>query len=151
MLIDRAEILTLIPHRGAMCLLDGVLAWDAASIVCTSMTHRDPGNPLRRRDRLAALAACEYGAQAMAVHGGLLARAAGRQAPPAYLAALRDARLYIDRLDTVEDLLTVSAERLLGNDPDNPGNAVYQCRVDAADRVLAQARITIITRPEFTL
>ena len=36
-----------IPHRGAMCLLDGVLEWDARHIVCRASSHRDAANPMR--------------------------------------------------------------------------------------------------------
>src|SRR5437762_13790353 len=91
--IHNAEIRTLIPHSGSMCLLDSVTQWDDRSIVCVTNTHRDPANPLRRAGRLSALHAFEYGAQAAAVHGGLRARSAGATAPPGYLAALRNARL----------------------------------------------------------
>src|SRR5438046_8929376 len=89
--IDKAEIRRLIPHAGTMCLLDSVLGWDDESIVCTTNTHRNKANPLRRDGRLSALHALEYGAQAAAFNGGLRARAAGPTAPPCYLAALRDA------------------------------------------------------------
>src|SRR5881398_1435622 len=73
--IDKAEIRRLIPHAGTMCLLDSVLGWDDESIVCTTNTHRDEANPLRRDGRLSALHALEYAAQAAAIHGGLRARA----------------------------------------------------------------------------
>ena len=72
--INKAEIRTLIPHSGLMCLLDEVTQWDDRSITCITNTHRDPANPLRRDGRLSALHAFEYGAQAAAVHGGLRAR-----------------------------------------------------------------------------
>ena len=75
--INKAEIRTLIPHSGLMCLLDEVVQWDDRSIACVSNTHRDPANPLRRQGRLSAVHAFEYGAQAAAIHGGLRARAAG--------------------------------------------------------------------------
>jgi predicted hotdog family 3-hydroxylacyl-ACP dehydratase len=75
--IKKAEIRTLIPHSGLMCLLDEVTEWDQRSIVCITNTHRDPVNPLRREGCLAAVHAFEYGAQAAAVHGGLRARLAG--------------------------------------------------------------------------
>ena len=42
--LGRDEILALIPHGGAMCLLDVLLNWDADHITCLS--HR-AGNPLR--------------------------------------------------------------------------------------------------------
>src|SRR5437016_14442319 len=110
--IAKAEIRTLIPHAGLMCLLDRVLAWDDESIVCTSQTHRDPDNPLRRDGRLSALHAFEYGAQAAGVHGGLRARLMGMAAPQFYLAALRDAHLQVMRLDDIDSPLEVRAQRV---------------------------------------
>jgi predicted hotdog family 3-hydroxylacyl-ACP dehydratase len=141
-LIDKAEIRKLIPHSAAMCLLDGVIQWDDQSIFCISNTHRDPANPLRRQGRLSALHAFEYGAQAAAVHGGLRARTAGTIAPPGYLVALRDARLYVAGLDDVTSPLWIAANRLFGDS----ANTVYQCRVSASDAPLAEARITIMLR-----
>ena len=44
MLIDRAGIAARIPHQGRMCLLDGVLEWDAERIRCCATSHRDPAN-----------------------------------------------------------------------------------------------------------
>src|SRR6476660_9989100 len=99
--INKAEIRTLVPHSGLMCLLDEVTQWDDRSIVCVTNTHRDPVNPLRRDGHLSALHAFEYGAQAAAVHGGLHARSVGTTAPHGYLAALRDARLHVTRLHDI--------------------------------------------------
>ena len=140
--IDKAEIRTLIPHAGLMCLLDSVLAWDDESIICTSQTHRDPDNPLRRHGRLSALHAFEYGAQAAGVHGGLKARSVGMAAPPFYLVALRDAHLQVTRLDDIDSPLEVRAQRVFGD----ASNAIYECRVLAADALLADARITFMLR-----
>src|SRR2546430_3058244 len=140
--IDKAEIRTLVPHAGSMCLLDNVLDWDDESIVCVTNTHRDPANPLRRDGRLSALHALEYGAQAAAVHGGLRARAASATAPRCYLAALRDAHLHIARLDDLASPLEVRAQRLFGE----AGNTIYQCDVSASDVRVADARVTIMLR-----
>ena len=140
--IHNAEIRTLIPHSGSMCLLDSVTQWDDRSIVCVTNTHRDPANPLRRAGRLSALHAFEYGAQAAAVHGGLRARSAGATAPPGYLAALRNARLHATRLDDIASPLEIFASRLFGDS----ANTVYECRVSAGDIVIAEGRITIMQR-----
>jgi predicted hotdog family 3-hydroxylacyl-ACP dehydratase len=140
--IDKSEIRTLIPHTGLMCLLDSVIKWDDRSIVCTSDTHHDPANPLRRDGRLSAVHAFEYGAQAAAVHGGLRARSAGEIAPPGYLAALRDANLHMMRLDDIPLPLQVYACRLFGDNV----NTVYECRISAGDVLLADGRITIMLR-----
>jgi predicted hotdog family 3-hydroxylacyl-ACP dehydratase len=140
--ISKAEIRTLIPHSGSMCLLDSVTEWDDRSIVCTSNTHRDPANPLRRDGQLSAVHAFEYAAQTAAVHGGLRARSVGVTAPPGYLAALRDARFHVMRLDDVASPLQICASRLFGE----AANTVYECRVSAGDVLLAEGRITIILR-----
>jgi predicted hotdog family 3-hydroxylacyl-ACP dehydratase len=141
-LIDQSEIRRLIPHAGSMCLLDKVVAWDDESIVCTSNTHRDPINPLRRGQRLSAVHAFEYGAQAAAVHGGLRARATGKTAPPGFLAALRDAKLYAAYLDDLISPLEILARRLFGDS----ANTVYECRISAGPVLLAEGRISIIER-----
>ena len=141
-LIGKAEIRTLIPHSDLMCLLDSVIEWDDQSIICISNTHRDPANPLRREGQLSTVHAFEYGAQAAAVHGGLRARAAGMTAPPGYLAALRDAHLYVARLDDAASPLQVCARRLFGE----AANTIYECRISADGILLAEGRITIILR-----
>ena len=97
--LGRDEILTLIPHGGAMCLLDEVLDWDAAAIHCLSHRYRAPDNPLRRADgTLGSACGIEIAAQAMAVHGRLTAPAEGTPVP-GYLVSLRDVRLASPRLD----------------------------------------------------
>jgi predicted hotdog family 3-hydroxylacyl-ACP dehydratase len=142
MRINKAEIRTLIPHSGLMCLLDEVTQWDDGSITCVTNTHRDSANPLRRGGRLSVVHAFEYGAQAAAVHGGLRARSVGGTAPPGYLAALRDARLHVVFLDDIGSPLQVCANRLFGDG----ANTVYECRVLADNALLANGRVTIIQR-----
>jgi predicted hotdog family 3-hydroxylacyl-ACP dehydratase len=140
--ISKAEIRTLIPHSDLMCLVDEVLQWDDRLIVCASNTHRDPANPLRRQGRLSAVHAFEYGAQAAAVHGGLRARIAGAIAPPGYLAALRDGRFHVTRLDFIHLPLRISATRLYGE----RANTVYEFVLSAATVVVAEGRVTIVER-----
>ena len=41
MAVTKAEIAGLIPHAGAMCLLDGVVEWDATHICSVSRSHHD--------------------------------------------------------------------------------------------------------------
>jgi predicted hotdog family 3-hydroxylacyl-ACP dehydratase len=125
-----------------MCLLDEVTQWDDQSITCVSNTHGELANPLRRGERLSAVHAFEYGAQAAAVHGGLLARATGTTAPPGYLASVRDARLYAAFLDEIAAPLQIRATHLFGDG----ANAVYECRISSGDTLIAQGRITIIQR-----
>ena len=74
-LLNHAAIAARIPHQGSMCLLDTVVDWSDTSISCSAISHRDPANPLRAEARLGAANGIEYAAQAMAVHGRLLAQA----------------------------------------------------------------------------
>ena len=140
--IDKNTIRELIPHSGSMCLLDSVLAWDEQSILCASHTHLERTNPLRRHDHLSAIHAFEYGAQAVAIHGGLRARAAGTFAPPGYFAALRHGQLTAKTLDRFDSPLEVRANHLFSDS----ANCVYECHVAANDEVIARGRVTIIPR-----
>lgn len=137
----REELCGLIPHAGSMCLLDALVEWDGDHVVCTSESHLRRDNPLRGDEGLAALHALEYGAQAMAVHGGLLARAGGEPNPPGHLAAIRQAQLFVQRLDTLAGPLRVEAWRLMVQG----GNLMYGIEV-AAERPVARARLTVVCR-----
>ena len=100
----RAQIDGYLPHRGAMCLLSEVRAYDRDTIECVADSHHDLAHPLRAHGRLGAACAIEYAAQAMAIHGALCA---DRERPPAgSLLAVREARFWVARLDDIaEDLL----------------------------------------------
>ena len=132
----------LIPHKGAMCLLDAVVAFDDARIHAVSATHRDPQNPLRADGRLHAVALCEYGAQAMAVHGALLARQQGGRARPGFLVSLREVELKTEFVDDLPGELDVRAERLL----DAGDSLQYAFRIEHAGRMLASGRAAVLAR-----
>lgn len=143
-MIEREEIETLIPHQGRMCLLDRVERWDGSSIVCRSNTHRDPAHPLRRDGCLSALHLVEYGAQAMAIHGGLMERARGGAARPGLLVLVRDVKLEIATLDDLVEELVVRARRLVAN----AGGWLYSFEVESAGASLASGRTGVIPRPD---
>jgi len=138
----REDIAALIPHQGAMCLLERVIEWDARHIVLGTATHRAAANPLRCAGRLRAVHLCEYGAQAMAVHGSLSARAEGRAASPGFLVSLREVRLNIDFIEQLPGELRVSAERLLASDT----RWQYSFEIRHDDRTLARGRAAVIAR-----
>ncbi|MBS0440057.1 MAG: phosphotransferase [Proteobacteria bacterium] len=132
----------LIPHRGAMCLLDAVVAWDDERIHARAASHRDPENPLRADGRLHAVNLCEYGAQAMAVHGGLIARRDGNVAVPGLLVSLREVKLHVARIDDLGGDLDVRARRLMtGADA-----MQYAFRVEHAGVPLAEGRAAVMTK-----
>jgi len=141
-MLGRDAILALIPHQGAMCLLDRVIEWDQDRVLLATQTHRSPDNPLRESGRLRAVHLCEYGAQAMAVHGGLSAQADGRAAQPGFLVSLRDVKLNVDFVDTLAGELQVSANRLL----ESAGSWQYSFEVRHGADVLASGRAAIIAR-----
>lgn len=133
----------LIPHAHRMCLLDAVAHWDELAIRATTLSHRDPLNPLRSRGRLSALHLCEYGAQAMALHGGLLARRAhGGRAAPGMLVGLRQVELRVEHIDDIQAPLTVVARRKIASQD----GWLYEFEVSAEERQLASGRVSVIPR-----
>jgi hypothetical protein len=90
-MMDRQAIAARIPHQGSMCLLDTVLRWDAEEILCQTGSHLLADNPLRAAGRLGVANAIEYAAQAMAVHGALLAGDAARPRPVIWPACAKPA------------------------------------------------------------
>lgn len=142
-MISRQEILELIPHAGPMCLLDSVDSWDMEEIRCTAHSHHDLANPLRSGEMLAAVHGLEYGAQAMAVHGGLLARQRGEPIPGGYLAAVRDLRFEVERLDLLSDPLQVHARCLLVEG----GHRIYGIAVQAGEQPVLAVRVTVMEPP----
>lgn len=148
----RAEIAALIPHQGDMCLLERVHDYDADHIHCVSHTHLRADNPLLRQGRLAAISLCEYGAQATAVHGALLARRTGGDAAPGLLVALRSVQLATDYLDACpglpadgQDALQISATRLHGD----AAGCMYEFSVSCRQQRLVSGKVTIMSwKPE---
>jgi predicted hotdog family 3-hydroxylacyl-ACP dehydratase len=139
MLPDRDWIAAHIPHQGRMCLLDGVVSWDAERIVCRASSHRDTDNPLREQGQLGIANGIEYAAQAMAVHAALLC---GSDDKPAagFLASVRDVHWLVARLDDVTDDLAITAERLSGSEQ----SVLYQFHIDAANTRLLSGRASVI-------
>jgi predicted hotdog family 3-hydroxylacyl-ACP dehydratase len=137
--LDHGWIVAHIPHQGGMCLLDRVLEWHGQRIVCEAVSHTDPQNPLRDAGRLGAATGVEYAAQAMAVHGALLAQtdAAPTQG---YLTSVRSLILHVDRLDDVADPLRVTAERLSGD----ARLILYQFSLHCGERCLIEGRASVV-------
>jgi predicted hotdog family 3-hydroxylacyl-ACP dehydratase len=138
--IARDEFEVLVPHKGAMCLWDEVVDWDAQRIMLRTHRHRDRSHPLRSHDRLRAVHLCEYGAQAMAVHGGLRARAEGGSARPGLLVALRAVELHLARIDDLPGALECEAEVLV----EGEDSQQYAFRIRHAGVLLAEGRAAVM-------
>ena len=141
--LTRDEIAALVPHAGGMCLWDEVVDWDAQRIALRAWRHRDADHPLRERGRLHAVHLCEYGAQAMAVHGGVIARAHGGRARPGLLVALRGVELHVARIDDLPGALECEAEVLVAGD--DGWQYRFAIRHDGA--LLAEGRAAVVLQP----
>jgi predicted hotdog family 3-hydroxylacyl-ACP dehydratase len=139
-MLDRAGIAAHIPHRGDMCLLAAAVDWSETAISCIATSHADPANPLRADGRLGAAAGIEYAAQAMAVHGALLAGSDDGVPRQGYLTSVRGVTLHVDRLDDLPGQLEVRAERLSGD----ANHVLYQFSVSHAGRCLLAGRAAVV-------
>ncbi len=144
-------IAALIPHSGAMCLLDRLCAWDPQRITCRATNHRDAAHPLRSASGLLAPVAIEYAAQAMALHGALIGQAAGTSATPGYLASARSVQLQVLRLDDLPlqgdadargepDELHIEATRQAGD----ARQILYAFRITHQGRPVAEGRAAVV-------
>jgi len=139
-MLHKSDWVHLIPHAGGMCLLDAVFDWNTAGIHASSEGHARADHPLRGAGGLHAVHLAEYGAQAMAVHGALLARARGVEvARPGMLVSLREVVLRVEYVP-VGGRLDVHAECLYADD----AGAQYAFRVDRAGQLLASGRAAVI-------
>lgn len=143
---ETLAIADLVPHAGAMVLLETIESADALSVSCLTTSHRAAGNPLRRDGRLPAVAAVEYGAQAAAVHGALQGRDGG-----GYLAAVKGLRMGVTRLDDQSAMLRVRARQILVD----AGAIIYDFAVSAVDddgrdgAPLVEGQVTIFLTGDF--
>jgi predicted hotdog family 3-hydroxylacyl-ACP dehydratase len=137
---SRDDIARLVPHQGRMCLWQRVVAADERRIVVQAFDHVAPDHPLRHRDRLHAVHLCEYGAQAMAVHGGLRAASVGGSARPGLLVALRGVTLRRDRIDDLDGALEAEAEVLVESET----GWQYAFVIRHAGELIAEGRAAVI-------
>lgn len=141
---SREAIARLVPHAGRMCLWQRVAGWDAQTIALEACDHVDAAHPLRHRGRLHALHLAEYGAQAMAVHGGLRAQLGGGVARPGLLVALRGVVLHRDRIDDLPGPLQGEARVLV----EGEAGWQYAFAIRHAGVLLAEGRAAVIHPPE---
>ena len=138
--LDRAALATLLPHAGAMCLIDTVESYDGERIVCTTMQHRNRDNPLAVDGRIGCAQGIEFAAQAMAIHGALRATPAGARPSVGWLASIRNCVLHWDRIDTHAGSLRVSATRVAAAG----GALMYGFAIDAGPVCVISGTATVI-------
>lgn len=135
-----ADIASLIPHQGGMCLLERVVEWDDARIVLETTTHRSHDNPLRANGKLRAIHLCEYGAQAMAVHGALKSEVAGVRAAPGLLVALRSVSFGLNYIDDLRAPLRIEAGCLQATG----ASLQYDFRITHEETLIAAGRAAVV-------
>ncbi|AVP99788.1 phosphotransferase [Ahniella affigens] len=138
----KEAIAALIPHQGSMCLHDRVLDHSAERILLEADAPHPSAHPLARSVGVAAVHLAEFGAQAMAVHGGLLAAAQGGRANPGLLVSLRDLVLASDRIEVVQGALQTEASVLAVG----PGSWQYQFQVCQSGQLLASGRAMVMLK-----
>jgi predicted hotdog family 3-hydroxylacyl-ACP dehydratase len=143
-MIGQDRIRALVPHAGAMCLLEQVLHWDESSITCQTGNHRDPAHPLRRAEGLSALHLIEYCAQSMALHRGLVSESKGERPPPGWLVSTRDFKLAVTRLDDLPAPITIVARELLYFE----GGTQYEITAEAGGQKIGGGRISVVKVPD---
>ena len=138
-MIRHAQILALIPHAGSMCLIDRAASWSDTEILCEADNHRDPAHPLRRTGRLSALHLIEYGAQAAAIHGALLAPDSAQANRAGMLIAVRDCELFVDYLHDLPHSLQIHARQ----EAKSSNALIYSFDVSHGGQPLGRGRMTI--------
>jgi predicted hotdog family 3-hydroxylacyl-ACP dehydratase len=136
MKLDRAAIAARVPQSGSMCLLDEVANWDDVLITCRADA---PGarHPLARLGAVPSVAACEYAAQAAAVHGALIDGAASPR--EGMLVSLVDVHLHAQWFPPGSGDIAVQARLLSRTD-----NACrYAFDVATKDRPLAEGQLVV--------
>lgn len=133
-----AAIDTLIPHAGAMVLLDQVVACDNEQVHCRANLSQIADHPLAHRGQLPTTALPEYAAQAMAVHSALTGpcRTVPREGR---LVALPEFDLTTDHIEAPV-LIDVHATCVGGDD----SGALYTFRIVDGERSLASGRATVM-------
>ncbi len=134
------DISRLVPHSGAMCLLDGVDEWDEDHIVCRAISHRRPDNPLRDKSGLRAVCAIEYAAQAIAAHATLLGMAHGHRATDGVLASVREVTTTLSHVDGLKGALTIVARLQLSH----PQGRMYDVEVTGDGRTVLTGRLSVM-------
>ena len=142
MLINVTELL---PHTGRMRLIDRVVSYDRERIVCESDSHRAADHPLMQDGELRTVCGLEYGAQAMAAHGALLAAPSSRSGH-GYLVAASDLRWSIERLDLCAAPLQIEAVCELRSDRQVAYR--FEVRAGGGTVLTGQASVVLGTEPQ---
>ena len=131
----------LIPHSEGMCLLEKVTSFTPQKITCQTQTHLSENNPLKIGGSLSNMHLIEYGAQAVAVHGGLIERLSSPELKPqlGYIALLKSIKWGVFNSRT--SFLEVKADLITANDI----SKLYEFYItDAEQQSVCSGRVMIV-------
>ena len=145
-MITKSALDLLLPHQGDMSLLESVISWDMNTITCLASSHNKPNNPLRKNNQLASMNAIEYAAQAMAIHSTLIAQKENTTHKPrvGFLATASKVKLFVERLDRLQDDLKVQATCLTAS---NDGS-LYEFEITASEQLIASGQALVMLASE---
>lgn len=137
------DFASLLPHAGTAVMIEELLFWDEREIRARTRTHQSADNPLRHASRLAAVHLAEYGAQAMAAHGALRAKAAGGSPVSALLVSIRQFEALRDFIDDLDGPLEIHARELYGS----PAGWQYEFDAWHGSELIARGRVAALAFP----
>jgi len=140
-MIEDWPLASLLPHAGAMILLDQVCHFDEDQLIASAKVKLGPYS--LDDGALPPWLGLELMAQAVGAWAGCRAKRAGKPVDLGFLLGTRRYHCHTDHLP-LDAQLTVSARRSL---IDNSGMAVFECTLAIDGRLLAEARLNIYQPP----
>lgn len=138
--LTKPDIEAMIPHAGGMCLLEQVISFSSEEIVCRTRSHLNADNPLKTDGKLSKMHLIEYGAQAIAVHGGLLQRDSDNGEPQlGYIATVKAVKW--SEFEPLSEFLEIKANAVMRDEI----SKLYEFTItDAQLRNVCSARVMVI-------
>lgn len=136
--MELPDIRSLVPHTGAMVMLDRVISFDQESLCAEVRIHAD--SLFAGADGVGGWVGIEYMAQAIAAHAGYAARLRGE---PVKIGFLLGSRRYECHRSTfaLHSVLRIHVLRVLQAEN---GLASFECRIEDVEKnILATATITV--------
>lgn len=126
----------LVPHSGAMVLLDALIEADETRVLCGVRIR--PDSMFCEEGRVPSIVAIEYMAQAVAAFAGFRARSRSEPPQVGYLLGTRELVLHVDEF-VPGDALTVAARHEWGDEQ----LGAFECSVTRNGRLAATAVLNV--------
>ncbi|HTU57939.1 MAG TPA: hypothetical protein VMF89_05890 [Polyangiales bacterium] len=129
-------IVDLVPHAGAMVLLDALTEWQKGYARCSALIREHA--PFVKQGSVSAEVTIEYMAQAVAACLGYEAITGGGGVRVGMIIACKRFEAHADKLD-VGDRIEVEARCISGNET----LSHFECKLTRADEVFSEATLTL--------